>query len=132
MRIGRRGLLGGAAALLAADAIAQPLPDLRSAGPVSRDGRDVALRLVAAERPLQLGGAGGPLVQGWTFGEDGLPVPAPVEDPVRDVVVLRQLPGTPLAASVRQDGAAALHPEHVLALLDALPAAALKLPVRAS
>ncbi|WP_144836650.1 phosphotransferase [Kocuria rosea] len=62
----------------------------------------------------------------------GLPVPAPVEDPVRDVVVLRQLPGTPLAASVRQDGAAALHPEHVLALLDALPAAALKLPARAS
>jgi aminoglycoside phosphotransferase (APT) family kinase protein len=56
----------------------------------------------------------------------------PVEDPVRDVVVLRQLPGTPLAASVRQDGAAALHPEHVLALLDALPAAALELPARAS
>ena len=62
----------------------------------------------------------------------GLPVPAPVEDPVRDVVVLRQLPGTPLAASVRQDGAAALHPEHVLALLEALPAAALELPARAS
>jgi Ser/Thr protein kinase RdoA (MazF antagonist) len=62
----------------------------------------------------------------------GLPVPAPVEDPVRDVVVLRQLPGTPLAASVRRDGAAALHPEHVLALLDALPAAALELPARAS
>ncbi|WIG16396.1 phosphotransferase [Kocuria rosea] len=64
--------------------------------------------------------------------EAGLPVPAPCGDPVRDVVVLRQLPGTPLAASVRQDGAAALHPEHVLELLDALPAAALELPARAS
>jgi hypothetical protein len=62
----------------------------------------------------------------------GLPVPAPCGDPVRDVVVLRQLTGTPLAVSVRDDGAAALRPEHVLALLDALPAAALDLPARAS
>ncbi|MEX5236787.1 aminoglycoside phosphotransferase family protein [Kocuria arenosa] len=64
--------------------------------------------------------------------EAGLPVPAPCGDPARDVVVLRQLPGTPLAASVRDVGAAALHPEQVLALLDALPAAALELPARAS
>ncbi|WP_298582790.1 phosphotransferase [uncultured Kocuria sp.] len=64
--------------------------------------------------------------------EAGLPVPAPDGDPVQDVVVLRQLPGAPLAASVRDDGAAALHPEHVLALLDALPAAALELPARPS
>ncbi|MFI7494619.1 aminoglycoside phosphotransferase family protein [Kocuria sp. M4R2S49] len=64
--------------------------------------------------------------------EAGLPVPAPDGDPVRDVVVLRRLPGAPLAASVRDDSAAALRPEHVLALLDALPAAALELPARAS
>lgn len=62
----------------------------------------------------------------------GLPVPAPCGDPVRDVVVLRQLPGAPMAASVRDDGAAALRSEDVLALLDALPAAALELPARAS
>ncbi|MFF0991180.1 phosphotransferase [Kocuria sp. CPCC 205315] len=64
--------------------------------------------------------------------EAGLPVPVPCGDPVQDVVVLRQLPGTPLAVSVREDGAAALRPEHVLALLDALPAAALDLPARVS
>ncbi|MEX5294627.1 phosphotransferase [Kocuria sp. CPCC 205268] len=64
--------------------------------------------------------------------EAGLPVPAPCGEPVRDVVVLRQLPGAPLAASVRDDGAAALRPEHVLALLDALPATVLQLPSRPS
>ncbi|KUG56687.1 hypothetical protein AVL61_06435 [Kocuria rosea subsp. polaris] len=64
--------------------------------------------------------------------EAGLPVPAPEGEPVQDVVVLRQLPGAPLAASVRADGAAALGPEHVLALLDALPTAALELPSRPS
>lgn len=62
--------------------------------------------------------------------EAGLPVPAPAGAPVRDVVVLHRLPGAPLAAAVRDDGAAALRPEHVLALLEALPATALELPAR--
>ncbi|MFC4902244.1 phosphotransferase [Kocuria oceani] len=61
----------------------------------------------------------------------GLPVPAPAGEPVQEVVVLHELPGAPLASAVRDDGAAALRPEHVLALLDALPAAAAELPRRA-
>nr|WP_276607354.1 phosphotransferase [Kocuria sediminis] len=62
----------------------------------------------------------------------GLPVPAPAGEPVRDVVVLHELPGAPLAGAVRDDGATALRPEHVLALLEALPAAAGQLPPRPS
>ncbi|MEF3121157.1 aminoglycoside phosphotransferase family protein [Kocuria flava] len=62
----------------------------------------------------------------------GLPVPAPDGEPVDDVVVLHALAGTPLAAAVRADGAAALAPEHVLALLGALPPAVLELPARPS
>ncbi|MFI7583313.1 aminoglycoside phosphotransferase family protein [Kocuria sp. M1N1S27] len=62
----------------------------------------------------------------------GLPAPVPAAEPEQDVVVLHQLPGAPMAAAVRDDGAAALQPDHVLALLDALPAAALALPHRPS
>lgn len=99
-------------------------------------GRGRAAALLARHRVLR--DAGLPVPAAGTVPGDGIGAGptagagSGIVAGAEDVVVLHALGGAPLAAMVRRDGAAALAPEHVLALLDALPAAVLELPARVS
>lgn len=60
----------------------------------------------------------------------GLPVPAPYRKPVRDVVALREVTGTPLANELLANGARELDAATLLALLRRIPPETMELPER--
>ncbi|WP_147105853.1 phosphotransferase [Nesterenkonia populi] len=60
----------------------------------------------------------------------GIPAPAPVREPIDDVVALRQGEGISLAEHFLSDGAARIRPHDFVQLLDALPAEVMELPAR--
>ncbi|HEX2528285.1 MAG TPA: multicopper oxidase family protein [Geminicoccus sp.] len=75
MRIARRGLLAGAAAFAAGSmTAATPVRSTPVAAALCETGRTVERHLVAAQRPHRIGGAEGPVVQAWTFGDEALPI----------------------------------------------------------
>ena len=62
--------------------------------------------------------------------ESGVPVAAPLHVTPEGLLVLESLPGRSLRSAVRSAGAAALRPERLLEVLDALPAGLLSLTQR--
>lgn len=62
--------------------------------------------------------------------EAGIPVPQPFAAPVHDVVALHRLSGTPLANELLANGAAAMDPRSLIAMLRRLPREAMTLPAR--
>ncbi|MEV7646678.1 aminoglycoside phosphotransferase family protein [Arthrobacter sp. NPDC089319] len=87
-------------------------------------GRKVFLKVVRPDRAVQL------LRRHRMLTDAGLPAPVATPGPADGVVVLTEAEGTPLARAIMNDGAAALAPQTLLDLLNALPPGVLELSRR--
>ena len=88
------------------------------------DGTRRYLKVLRTERAGELDGRHRVLL------EAGVPAPAPVSDPVSDVVALEQGEGVSLAEYFLADGAATVRPQDFISLLDRMPAQVMALPSR--
>lgn len=74
MRLGRRPFMLGASALVTVAGLPAMGQTMPVATPLIESGRVIERRLVAAERPMHIPADHGPLVRGWSFDDEPLPV----------------------------------------------------------